>query len=120
MKRIALVVLPLVVLVALFAVFALSLNRDPGLIPSVLILALSTLPPIAKVKPLAATLSRRTDNGIKPCVNACRSTARSLPNAISRNFLVKNPGSRKTRITSSPNALSKRLRPISKLSPLKS
>jgi cytochrome c biogenesis protein CcmG/thiol:disulfide interchange protein DsbE len=35
--RIALVVLPLVALVALVAVFAVSINRDPSLIPSVLI-----------------------------------------------------------------------------------
>lgn len=37
MKRILLAVLPLVALVGLIAVFAMSLNRDPSLIPSVLI-----------------------------------------------------------------------------------
>ena len=50
MKRIALFVLPLVVLVALFSVFALNLNRDPGLIPSVLINKPApdfALPPVA-------------------------------------------------------------------------
>ena len=37
MTRIFLVVLPLVALIALVAVFAVSLNRDPSLVPSVLI-----------------------------------------------------------------------------------
>ena len=50
MKRVALFVLPLVALVALLSVFALSLNRDPGLIPSVLINKPApdfALPPVA-------------------------------------------------------------------------
>jgi len=49
-KRVALFVLPLVALVALLSVFALSLNRDPGLIPSVLINKPApdfALPPVA-------------------------------------------------------------------------
>lgn len=37
MTRIVLAVLPLVALVALIAVFAMNLNRDPSLVPSVLI-----------------------------------------------------------------------------------
>ena len=37
MKRLALVLIPLVALVALLSVFATSLNRNPSLIPSVLI-----------------------------------------------------------------------------------
>jgi cytochrome c biogenesis protein CcmG/thiol:disulfide interchange protein DsbE len=36
-RRIVLAALPLIALVALIAVFAMSINRDPGLIPSVLI-----------------------------------------------------------------------------------
>ena len=39
------------------------------------------------VKPLAVKPSRRTDNGIRRCVNACRSMARSPLNGISRNSL---------------------------------
>lgn len=37
MKRIALFLVPLIALVALLAVFAFNLNRDPGYVPSVLI-----------------------------------------------------------------------------------